>query len=138
MDKKVRGDNKKTQKNGDTFYEAISATAVAPHEVSLPRVSVKTADFLESVIIFFAGTVLVLLLMRVVLMMFGISGGNLLTYLLYAVSYPFVLILNSGQGQVPSLSNNILYENIAIIVIYSIVFYGTLRIVRAVKAEDIH
>ncbi|MEK7447613.1 MAG: hypothetical protein AAB632_02365 [Patescibacteria group bacterium] len=134
MDKKVR--NKKKQKKGETFYEAISATAVATQEISLPKVSAKTADFLESVVIFFAGTALVLILMRVVLMVFGINGGNLLTYLLYAASYPFVLILNSSQSQIPASTNATLYENIAIIMMYSIIFYGILRIIKALRAEE--
>lgn len=136
-------DNKNTIKKGktpnsqgETFYEAVSVTAVNPQEIILPKISVKTADFLESIIIFFAGTVLVLLLMRVVIMILGVNGGNLLTYLLYAASYPFVMIINPSQSQIPSLENSILYENIAIIMMYSIVFYGILRIIKALRAEE--
>lgn len=127
----------KTPKSrGETFYEAIPTAATAPKELELPKINAKTADFLESIIIFFAGTVLVLLFVRVVIMIFGINGGNLLTYLLYATSYPFVLILSSGQSQVPAFINDVLYENIAIMVIYSIVFYGILRIIRVLRVKE--
>lgn len=143
MSKEIKEENKKNQKKGETpnsqgeiFYEAISATAVAPQEIHLPRISVKTADFIESIVIFSVGTALVLLLIRVVLMTFGIGGGNLLTYLLYAASYPFVLILNSGQGQIPTLTSNILYENVAIMVMYLVIAYLAIRLIRAMKTNS--
>lgn len=134
-DKALKNDQKLLGK-GETFYEALPAAQAAPKELDLPKIKVSTADFLEGIIIFFAGTVEVLLLLRVVLMIFGVSGGNLLTYLLYAVSYPFVMILSSGQGQVPDMVDGILFENIALMVIYFVVFYASLKIVRALKTEE--
>lgn len=124
------------KKEGELFYESIPAAHVAPRELSFPRVSVRTAEFLENIIIFFSGTAVILILMRVVLMLFGVNGGNLLTYLLYAASYPFVMIFTSGQGQVPSLANEILFQNVALIVMYSIVSYGVIKILRALSAEN--
>lgn len=135
----VKKTNKKEmvrKKKGKTFYEAVSTTRVASQEVILPKINVKTADFLESIVIFFAGTVLIILIMRVIIMMLGVNGGNLLTYLLYATSYPFIMIINPSQSQIPSFENSILYENIAIIMMYSIVFYGILRIIKALRAEE--
>lgn len=135
MEYKIKQRNNK-KKKGDTFYEAIPATAVAPQEIHLPKIGVKTADFLDSVVIFFAGTVEVLLTIRVLLMLFGVNGGNLLTYLLYAASYPFVLLLNSGQSQIPEMANNALYENIALLFIYFVVFYGLMKVINAFRERN--
>lgn len=129
-----RGDTSNSQ--GNIFYEVIHATAVMPQEVRLPKIGIKTADFLESVVIFFAGTVEILMIFRITLVAFGITGGNLLTYLLYAASYPFVLLLNSSQSQIPEMANKFLYENIAILLIYSIVFYGLLKIIKALRGVN--
>lgn len=131
--KKKSGDILSSQ--GETFYESIPATAVAPQELVLPKVSVRTAEFLESVVFFFAGTAIVLLMIRVVLMILGVQGGNLLIYLLYAASYPFVFILGSAQQQVPSLTNAVLYENIAIMVVYFVISYGLLKLIKVFKGD---
>lgn len=130
-----RGDENKKKKAGQTFFEAVPATVTVPQEVHLPRVSVGTAEFLESVVFFFAGTAEVLLIFRVVLMILGVQGGNLLTYLFYAASYPFVFILGSSQQQAPSLTNTVLYENLAIMVIYFVVSYCALRLIRAFRED---
>jgi predicted neutral ceramidase superfamily lipid hydrolase len=137
MAKKARREEDKKTKKGDTFYETIPAVRMPSGELHLPKIKPSTADFLESIIIFFAGTVEILLLMRIVLMTFGVSGdSNLLTYLLYAVSYPFVAVLNSGQGQVSAITSDILYENIALMVIYFVIFYVFLKVVRGLKIEN--
>lgn len=137
MEKEIKKENNKKKSQGDTFYEAMPAAVSAPQEIQLPKISVRTADFLESIVIFFAGMVGVLMMLRIFLMIFGVNGGNLLSYLLYAASYPFVLLLNSGQGQVPEMTNKFLYENIALLVIYLVVFYGLLKLINAfAKANE--
>ncbi|RJO60091.1 hypothetical protein C4544_07045 [candidate division WS5 bacterium] len=134
-DKTLKNDPK-LLKQGETFYEALPAVKTVPKELELPKIKESTADFWEGIIIFFAGTVEVLLLLRVVLMILGVSGGNLLTYLLYAVSYPFVMVLSSGQGQVPDMVDGILFENMALMVIYFVVFYASLKVIKALKSEE--
>lgn len=126
------------KKRGETFYEALPSTVVVPREVSLPKISTKTADFMESIVLFFAGTVEVLLILRILLMILGVNGGNLLTYLLYAVSYPFVILLNSSQGQIPEMTNNVLYENVALLIIYFMVFYGLIKIINAFRSTNLN
>ncbi len=137
MAKKTERGNKK--KEGRTFYKAVPTAITAPRvqEIELPRISVKTADFLENIIFFTVGTAEVLLFLRVVLMLFGVNGGNLLSYLLYASSYPFVLVFHSSQQQVPLITNQYLYENLAMMVIYFAVFYCLTRIVKAFKKSSI-
>lgn len=120
---------------GEVFYEAVPAVATAPKELELPRINTKTADFLESLVIFFAGTAEVLLILRTLLMATGIDGGNILTYLLYASSYPFAMILGSGQGQIPAMNNNVLFENIVFIIIYFVLSYGLIKIIRALRGD---
>lgn len=157
MEKKVRGESQKNQKEdtkplgqdtedlksgrtldsqGKVFYEAVPAAAAAQQELELPKVNAKTADFLESIVIFFGGTAVVLLLMRAVLVIFGANGGNLLTYLLYTSSYPFVMPFGLGQGQIPVNNSNAVFESIVFIAVYFAVSYGLLKIVRALKAEN--
>lgn len=136
MEKKTKEEVKKRNKKGELFYESIPVVQVAPREISLPRVSLRTAEFIENVIIFFSGTAVILILMRVVLMMFGVKGGNLLTYLLYAASYPFVMIFTSGQGQVPPISGEVLFQNLALVVAYSVVSYGLIKMLRALSSGD--
>jgi len=132
MDKEEKKENNKTKK-GETFYKAIPATATAPKELDIPRISAKTADFLESIVIFVAGTAELLLILRILLMIVGVNGDNLLTYLLYASSYPFVIVFGSSQGQVPVVNNNAIFENIVFLTIYFIISYGLIKIIRAMK-----
>ncbi len=132
MQKDARREKKE---ESNTFYEAIPAAAAGSHELELPRISVRVAEFLEGIIFFSLGTAEILLLLRVILMMFGINGGNLMTYLLYASSYPFVMVVSSNQQQVPLINNQFLYENLAIMIIYFVIFYGALKIIRALKSQ---
>lgn len=127
----------KDKNKGNTFYEAVPATRTVSGELHLPKIKPSTADFFESIIIFFAGTIEVLLFLRILLMTFEVGGNNnLLTYLLYAVSYPFVAVINSSQGQIPEITSAILYENLTLMAVYFVIFYAFLKIVRALKAEE--
>lgn len=135
MAKELQKEENEKKKIGRIFYRTIPAVLAPTQQLELPQIKLKTADFIESIIIFFSGTACLLLLLRIVLMILGVNGGNLFTFLLYSTSYPFVFLLNSSQQQVPAMSNQTLYENIVILVIYAVVSYGLLRIIRAVQEK---
>lgn len=132
MKKEVGGAENKKKRNtqGKTFYEAVPATVAMPKAVHLPKIGSSTETFLESIVIFFAGTVEVLLVSRLIILEFGANGGNLLTFLIYALSYPFMGILASSQGQIPVKGDGFMFEMVAVMFMYFVVSYMAIRAIQ--------
>ena len=116
-------EDKHNAKKGKTFYTSVPMALTArTTNIIWPISKEQVLIFADSLVLFLFGMVELLLALRFIMMVLGINGGNLLTFLLYAASYPFVLIGGSLQKEVPVITLNSGIEMLIIMVVYGIIW----------------
>ncbi len=135
---KGKDDSYDTKRKGKTFYSAVPMALNARTTLALPKVSIGSlAPFASHLTLFFFGMAELLLGFRLILMILGVNGGNLLTFLFYAASYPFVFITGSAQSEIPARTLDVGVELLIIMAVYGAVWF-VLSKVTAVEEEKIY
>lgn len=117
-------------RKGRTFYTSVPMALTArTTSIAWPVSREKVLPFVDSLVLFFFGMAETLLALRFVMMVLGINGGNLLTFLFYAASYPFVLIGGSSQKEVPAMTLNSGIEMLIIMAVYGIIWLALARVI---------
>lgn len=136
-ERKNLGQDKTLDTRGKTFYEAMPAAVAAPKVWSVPRPRLESLiSFSENIIWFLLGMAEVLLFARTLMIWAGAQGGNLFSFAVYALSYPFVFLINPEAQQVPAKTGAIIPETISIMLVYFIIAYVVFKLLRALKMAE--
>jgi len=128
----TRRKRRKKKEEGEIFYRAHPIAPAMPVARPTSRVSSSVELFLWRIL----GIVEIILLVRLVLAAFGADGGNLLTPVLYSISYPFVVFffyLFNSLGSISVAAPRFELETLSAMAFYYVVIYivtqliGTLR-----------
>jgi len=140
MQEKVRGAENKDKKEGETFYESIPMTVSAPKALNLPKINkvnvISIVAFLEISLWFAFGMAEVLLFARTLLIWGGDKGGNLLSFLVYSLSYPFVLLINPNAEQIPQRVPEMIPESVSIMFVYGVIAYVLFKLINVLTEFD--
>ena len=136
-EKKKKKNEKKKRESGEVFYRA--------HPVAQPisRVEHREASTVpytaERIPWLALGIVEAILLFRMVLAVFGATGGNILTSFFYAVSYPFVwffFYLFNTLDNIYVTNSRFELETVAAMAFYYIVVYIIAQLIIGFRSTE--
>lgn len=128
------GESLGSSDQGKTFYESIPLAVAAPKVWRMPKSQLESiVSFAENILWFLFGMAETLLFARTLLIWVGANGDNLFTFSIYALSYPFVYMINPEAQQVPIKTGEIIPETISIMLVYFIIGYVTFKLLSVLK-----
>lgn len=125
---------KKRREKGEVFYRA--------HPMAQPVGRVQEYGIsmtVERMLWWVLGIVEILLLTRILFAAFGANGGNIITSLVYAVSYPFVwffFYLFNTLGRIEVSAPTFEIETLAAMAFYYIVVYIITQLIAGFRSNE--